>query len=146
MSNTYLYEMAKAEKAEMAKAKAKVMPKRITKIEAVMKLYESVFPDSKCEQKGSWIHVDENGDINSYRSEELLTQIYFKTGNMYEWDSELKSLHMVAAHADTLWDTGSKRKPIHVTKPASAKEILETYEKYEESQYEENLFDDIGEI
>jgi hypothetical protein len=85
----------------------------MNKIESVMKLYKSVFPDRTLEKRGSWIRVTESENFaSSYYSDQiyfktdLLEEIFTKTGNMYEWDSELKSLHMVAAHADTLWDTG----------------------------------------
>ena len=111
----------------------------MNKIQAVMKLYKTVFPNAKLEQRGSWIRID---DSCAYYSNDLLEEIFMETGNMYEWDSENKTLNMIAAHSDSCWDTNDSwntQGPIHVTKPASGRQILAAYE-------EEGLFDDIGEI
>jgi hypothetical protein len=135
MSNTYHY--------EMAKANAKKQP---NKIEAVMAVYQKVFPDRKLEKRGSWIKVDEPNNFTfTCYSNDLLEEIFDKTGNWYEWDSEWKILKNVAREtdSDSLWSTNdtwdTNPGPIHVTEPASARQILEAYE-------EENLFDDIGEV
>ena len=119
----------------------------MNKIESVMKLYKTVFPDVKLEKAGTWIRVyptDGSGDsYQSFYSDELLTEIFQVTGNMYEWDAELKSLHVVAAHADTLWDTGDNWN--------TKEDNWDTYNPYGEHPYgkpeeEENIFEDIGEV
>jgi hypothetical protein len=109
----------------------------MNKIESVMKLYKSVFPDRTLEKRGSWIRVTESENFpSSYYSDDLLEEIFTKTGNMYEWDGELKSLHMVAAHADTLWDTGD----------SWSTQYDEWNTTPEPEPEEDDLFEDIGEV
>lgn len=111
----------------------------MNKIQSVMKKYKEVFPNVELEQRGAFIRVcptDGSGDMNSCYSNELLDKIYLKTGNMYEWDAEEKVL--ILEYEDTdFWKTGE---PIHTTEPATAKQILDSYNT------EENIFDEIGEV
>jgi hypothetical protein len=109
------------------------------KIEAVVELYKTVFPDVKVEKKGTWIRVYDEQHIKGYRStyaDEIISEIFNKTGNVYRWDGEYKTLDMVAAHKDTLWDTGD----------SWSTQYDEWNTAPEPEPEEENLFEDIGEI
>jgi len=115
----------------------------MNKIESVMKLYKSVFPDRELEKRGVWIRVTESENFpSSYYSNELLEEIFIKTGNMYEWDNELKSLYMVAENKDTLWDTGDSWNAGSDGWNTDDGSWIDLPPEKEE----ENLFDDIGEI
>ena len=111
----------------------------MNKIESVIELYKSVFPDARLEKKGTWIRVykDDGGDVySSYYADEIISEIFNKTGNVYRWDGENKTLDMVAAHADTLWDTGD----------SWSTQYDEWNTAPEPEPEEENLFEDIGEM
>ena len=117
----------------------------MNKIESVIELYKSVFPDVKVEKKGTWIRVYEtDGTYKSYYSDEIISEIFNRTGNVYRWDGEYKTLDIVAAHADSLWDTGDSWNT-NLNDWESNRELVRTPVTVKEPE-EENLFDDIGEI
>ena len=112
----------------------------MNKIEAVMELYQSVFPHVELEKCGtSWIRVYPGDGITPstpYRSGELLAEIYTETGRMYYWEEEDKEFVLDDSYGE-VWNI---REPVHVTAPATGKQILAAYDE------EEGLFDDIGDV
>lgn len=116
----------------------------MNKIEAVMKLYKSVFPHTHLERRGVWISVDPcNGYTlpSSFYPNELLDQIFDETGKDYGWDAENKELFLYDNVDDTKdddqWNTseGWNNNPDF---------ILTKDDEVEEEDF--GLFDDIGDI
>lgn len=125
----------------------------MTKIEAVMKLYQSVYPHVELEQAGTWIRVyPGNGDpASSYRANDLIEEIYTETGTWYEWcpwDKQLKIIHYNKngriTDQNDCWSSGDNWNTEKSIMPQVATNGM--YDNLLDKEEPDNIFDDIGEI
>ena len=141
----------------------------MNKIQAVMELYESVFPEYQdlLEQAGTWIKIydgDGSTPSSSYRTTDLLEEIYMQTGKSYEWDDAYGILR-VEYERDYFQEMKEReaREELWSTEPEAREELWSTepepdYENALENagylapketihiEEEAGLFDDIGEV
>ena len=136
----------------------------MNKIQAVMELYESVFPEYQdlLEQAGTWIKIydgDGSTPSSSYRTTDLLEEIYMQTGKSYEWDDAYGILRV--EYERDYFQEMKERKAREEKEEVWSTEPEKDYFNYENAlenagylapketihiEEEAGLFDDIGEV